>query len=206
MRVEILSDQEFQVLKDKMLSFTPKFRCMFSFLLFSGLRNAELCQLNCGDVNQSGYIRRSLFLSAKSCKTGVSREVDLPAPVMDSLEVYFKHVAAVGQSAGPFDPLFITAHGKVRITPRDVQRWVHTHTQQAIGRAVWPHVLRHTYATQLLKFTNLRVVQILLGHKSLLSTMIYTHPTSADCSAAVGRAFPCTPESLVLGKGGCNHG
>lgn len=206
MRVEILSDQEFTVLKEKMLTFPPRVKAIFSLLLFCGLRNSEVCKMIFGDVFVGHSVRPSVFISAQSSKNGVSREVDLPVLVRDALSLYMSYMVSAGLPCNYADPLFITLHRKLRAGPRDLQRWVHTYSEQAIGRGVWPHVLRHTYATQLLKFTNLRVVQTLLGHKTILSTMIYTHPSSADCSAAVGRAFPATPESLVLGKGGCGRG
>jgi len=42
---------------------------------------------------------------------------------------------------------------------------------------IHPHTLRHTFATKLLEKSNIRVVQQVLGHKNLQSTMIYTHPS-----------------------------
>jgi len=206
MRVEVLSDEEFCVLKEKMLSFPPRLRAVFSLLLFCGLRNSEVCRMNVGDIYVGDYARRTLFISALCSKTGVSREIDLPIQTLDAMQEHRSYMHKTNQPDLATSPVFVTLHRKWRIQPRDLQRWVHTQSELSIGRGIWPHVLRHTYATQLLKFTNLRVVQTLLGHRSILSTMIYTHPSSADCTAAVGRAFPCTPESLILGKGGCNHG
>jgi len=60
-----------------------------------------------------------------------------------------------------------------------------------IKRRIHPHVLRHTFATQLAKVTNIRVVQELLGHSSLESTQIYTHPDMNEAREAVNRLiFP----------------
>ena len=46
-------------------------------------------------------------------------------------------------------------------------------------------MLRHTFATRLLKASNMRVVQEALGHKSIQTTQIYTHVTSDDLTRAV---------------------
>lgn len=46
-------------------------------------------------------------------------------------------------------------------------------------------MLRHTFATRLMQKTNIRVVQQLLGHKSLSSTQVYTHPNADDLQKAI---------------------
>ena len=67
---------------------------------------------------------------------------------------------------------------------RTVSRWIGRLTEAAFAIRVNPHALRHTYATRMLRSSDLRVVQQLLGHRSLKSTEIYTHPTADDLWAA----------------------
>lgn len=55
----------------------------------------------------------------------------------------------------------------------------------SIGRSVHPHTLRHTFATRLMRNCNIRVVQQLLGHASLMSTQVYTHPNNQDLQKAI---------------------
>jgi len=206
MRVVVLSDQEYSVFKEKLVNFPPRIRAIISLMLFCGLRNSEVCSLNFEDVFVSEFVRNSVFIAAMNSKSGVSREVDLPGQVKDAMRCYYDWVKSYGKTALGSGPLFFTLVQRIRITPRDVQNFVYRYTVEVLNVRHHPHTLRHTYATQLLKFTNIRVVQALLGHKSITSTAIYLHPTSAECAEAVGRAFPCTNEKLIPGKGGCNHG
>jgi integrase/recombinase XerD len=68
-------------------------------------------------------------------------------------------------------------------------------TQKYLG--VSPHVLRHSYATSLIRGgADLRVVQELLGHSSLLTTQIYTHIQKQDLKETVEACHPMAKERL----------
>jgi site-specific recombinase XerD len=71
------------------------------------------------------------------------------------------------------------------ITVRQVQRIIGQASLSAFGRAIHPHVLRHTFATRLMRVTSTPVVQQLLGHKRLSSTERYVHPNGDDCKLAI---------------------
>ena len=78
-------------------------------------------------------------------------------------------------------------HGHRRITTRTVQRAISRIGICALGKHLKPYDLRHTFATQLLRVSNLRVVQDALGHRSSSTTQIYTHVQSPDISNAVAK-------------------
>ena len=156
-------------------------------LLFStGLRVSELCALNRDSLNlQKGEFSvrgkgdkvRVVFLS-DSAKDAVKAWLDKRADLSDALFVNFK--------PGRKDDLAEEA----RLTPRSVERIIKRYAVKAgISKKVTPHVLRHSFATDLLENgADLRSVQMMLGHANISTTQIYTHITDRQLKE-VHRAF-----------------
>jgi integrase/recombinase XerC len=88
-------------------------------------------------------------------------------------------------------PVFVNKFGG-RLTTRGVARLLEKHIRQAgLDTRTSPHTLRHSFATHLLdRGADIRSVQELLGHKSLVTTQIYTHISTASLRAAYERAHP----------------
>lgn len=149
-------------------------------LFFStGLRVSELAHLKKKDINlETGEF------SVKG-KGGKVRVVFLDQEAKNSLQNYL----ATREDKSEF--LFISyghtnkipisgqriAEGEM--TPRSIQRMIQKYAKAAgITKHVTPHVMRHSFATDLLQSgADLRAVQKLLGHTSLMTTEIYTHVT-----------------------------
>lgn len=151
-------------------------RAILELLFSSGLRVSELVGLDRDDINLK---RREFTIRGKGQK---DRPVFVSEQAASSLQQYL---------AGRTDnaaPLFIHYSGSnsqleggkfLRLTARSVQRMIQRQRRLAgITKAVTPHTLRHSFATDLLmNGADLRSVQTLLGHSNVATTQIYTHLT-----------------------------
>lgn len=140
-------------------------------LFFStGLRLSELCSLN-RDLDLS---KDEFSIRGKGEKV---RVVFLSGSAKDAIREYLKNRKDLDE------PLFIQysrngAKGN-RLTPRSIERIVKYYAIKAgISKKVTPHVIRHSFATDLLSNgADIRSVQMMLGHANIATTQIYTHIT-----------------------------
>ena len=142
-------------------------------LLFStGLRVSELCNLKHDDINP-----KMDEFSVRG-KGGKVRVVFLSDAAKKALSNFLKKESKVSE-------YLFTGLSKINkiesnsITPRSVERMVSYYARKAgITKKVTPHVIRHSFATDLLEGgADLRSVQAMLGHANISTTQIYTHVT-----------------------------
>ena len=164
---------EWQGLRDK---------AILMLLYGCGLRISEALALNVGDITA-----QSEFLRVKG-KGNKERIVPLLPIIWQHINAYIAH-CPYNQNVG--EPLFLGARGE-RISPRIIQRQV----QKLRGRlglsdTLTPHALRHSFATQLLaEGVDLRSIQELLGHSSLITTQRYTDVQTETLQREYHKAHP----------------
>jgi site-specific recombinase XerD len=159
---EVLSPEEVSRLLDSFDTF--KYRTLFRTIYATGLRISEACQLTTGDIDASrGVIR------VRDGKGGKERLVTLSDELLRTLRAYWR----VARPPAPY--LFATASGRP-LGAKTARAALRRAAESAgISKRVTPHTLRHSFATHLLeRGTDLRVIQVLLGHSSLRTTTRYT--------------------------------
>jgi len=187
--IQTLTDEQYVTFMIKLGEAPVRDRCIMLLLLHGGLRNGEVCALRFRDIYSGKTVFSSIEIPNGHGHHDHLRLVPLSPSLTSALEQYH---AAYSQKFGTPDPLsraFITRNQKIGIQQRDIQRIVAKYTRLWLDHAFHPHSLRHTFATRLMRKASMRVVQQLLGHLSITSTQVYTHPSSEDCSNAVNQAF-----------------
>lgn len=162
---------------------------LVELLYDAGLRAGEACALRADDVDASGG-----WVRIEQGKGGRDRVVPLAEPAAAAIGAYLHNArpALVARNAaGDPGSLFLNVRGR-RMTTRDVRRVVTRLGWTALdGRPIWPHLLRHSFATHLLEGgADLRSVQELLGHADVGSTQIYTHVTSERLRSVYDASHP----------------
>lgn len=151
--------------------FGARDRAMLEMLYGSGLRVSELVSLRAEQVDWE-----EMFLRVRG-KGGKSRYVPLGGVAARALRCYMEHsrpkLLRNGRRA---DALFLSNRGAA-LTRERIRQIICTRALQAgIPEHVFPHILRHSFATHLLENgADLRVIQDMLGHADLATTQIYTH-------------------------------
>lgn len=154
------------------------------FMLHAGLRVAEVIQLTIGMILINRQPVQTLMITKEIAKGGRPREIPINNHLTAEIE-YLRDFFLLEIDTFSSDYVFTGKNKMTHISSRRIQQVFNQASMAILGRRVWPHVLRHTFATRLMRVTSTRIVQELLGHQSLASTQIYTHPNSHDLLTAI---------------------
>lgn len=169
----VLSADELRRLFD--LARDVKHKALLMTLYGAGLRISEALALKPADIDG-----RRMLIHVRLGKGAKDRMVKLSAQLLAVLRDYWR-------ARRPVNWLFPQAKNPQRpMDSSDAWRMVHRTARRAgITRNISPHTLRHSYATHLLDAgTDLRTIQLLLGHRNLKTTSLYMHVSQARLDAA----------------------
>jgi integrase/recombinase XerD len=141
-----------------------KYKAALSVAYGAGLRAAEVVSLKLADIDS-----RRMVIRVEQGKGRKDRNVMLSASLLELLRAWWR-------VARPRGWLFPGRNPVQPMTTRQLNRACHAAAEAAgIEKNVSPHTLRHSFATHLLEQnTDIRVIQVLLGHAKLENTALYT--------------------------------
>ena len=146
-----------------------KHRAALSVAYGAGLRASEVVALKVGDIDS-----QRMLLRVEQGKGSKDRHAMLSPVLLERLRAWWRAGHAEGKML-PGGWLFPGMNPTNPMTPRQLNRAIHAAAEAAgIGKRVSMHTLRHSFATHLLENkVDIRVIQVLLGHKKLETTALY---------------------------------
>jgi integrase/recombinase XerD len=168
-----------------------KYRAIIMTTYGSGLRISEVCHLRTEDIDS-----RRMLIHIRHGKGDRDRYVTLPERVLFTLRKYWVLERPKGPELFPGQqPGSCVSDSAVR---DNLQQAAH---KAKLTKHVTPHSLRHSFSTHLLELgTDLRVIQMLLGHRSIRTTLRYTRVTDKHLARVVCPVDVLgTPKAKVLG-------
>lgn len=166
----VLSEQEIQLIFSNIKNL--KHKAILSLIYSSGIRIGEALNLTINDLDSD-----RMLISIRRGKGEKDRMVPMASNVLKLLRVYYKEYKPVNYLFNGNDNSPYSATSVRNVLKRAVYK-------SYIKKNVTPHTLRHSYATHLLeKGTDLRLIQVILGHSSVKTTEIYTHVSTKNLQA-----------------------
>ena len=137
----------------------------------TGLRVSEVVSLKVSDIDS-----KRMTLRVEQGKGRKDRYAMLPPVLLERLRAWWRQAHAQGKML-PGGWLFPGLNPVEPLTARQLNRAIHIAAETAkIDKRVSMHTLRHSFATHLLEQkVDIRLIQVMLGHKKLETTVVYTH-------------------------------
>ena len=145
-------------------------KSMIELMYACGLRVSELVNLELDNVNLRQGALRVLGKGSKE------RIIPMGEKSREWLERYMKNARFYAANSASSNSIYLSNRGEKMTRQTFWYRLKKYALSSGINKTIYPHILRHTFATHLLNNdTNLRALQMMLGHSSLSTTQIYTH-------------------------------
>ncbi len=145
----------------------------------AGLRLAELLRVRWIDLVDGGRVRPYIEVQT-SKRVNHSRKIGITGLVQEAADrLVWLDKSLLGEDYLSASVFRVYGSGR-SLGRRQVQRFIARLGRDCMGCRLWPHALRHTYATRMMRACDIRTVQSMLGHQNLSTTMRYTHPDLVD--------------------------
>lgn len=159
---------------------------LVTIMLEAGLRLSETLNLAWSDLVHLDEPKTHLRLERHTTKNKRQRIIPISRTLHESIDdtwrmLSYRKVWQIAHYVAASLP-----NGKP-ISARTLERAVERIGQQTNSIRVTPHMLRHTFATRLLRVADIRTVQEALGHARVSTTQIYTHPNLNDLTTAINK-------------------
>ena len=184
---EVLSEEEVDKLLDINLvdKYSYRNKAMLELLYATGMRASELTNLKLNNIDLDSCIVRIMGKGSKE------RIVPINDTNIKYLNIYINNYRKEILNKKDSEYLFIsnalkpiTREGLFKIIKKECIR-------AGIKKNVYPHILRHSFATHLLNHgANIRIIQELLGHEDITTTEIYTHLSNETIKKDYEEYFP----------------
>lgn len=154
---------------------------VIELLFATGVRVSELCKLDISDVD---LVEGAIRIHGKGAKERV-----LQIGNADVLSILCRYATLVSRSDST--PFFVNRRGN-RISEQSVRLILRRYEKVAAGQLhITPHMFRHSFATLLLEEdVDIRYIQKMLGHSSIVTTQIYTHVATAKQKEILSTKHP----------------
>ncbi|RRD92758.1 integrase [Clostridiales bacterium COT073_COT-073] len=161
-------------------------------LIGTGIRISELCNIKKENMT---YINNEIKIYGKGAKERI-----IPIYNKDTVAALRIYEKAFDKEIRDSDYFFVNKR-KNRLSSQSVRNMIKKHCKKInIDKNITPHMFRHTFATMLLDDdVDIRSIQMLLGHSSIITTQIYTHVRSNKKSQIMKNKNP--RRRIVVNKG-----
>ncbi len=174
-------------------------RAVFELIYSCGLRLAEVVQLDTDSIDmQAGMVR----VVGKGSK---ARDLPVGKEALNAVREWQLRRSELQRGNSTEKALFVSNRG-ARLSARSIQQRLKTLAKKTgISHNVYPHLLRHSFASHLLESSgDLRAVQELLGHADITTTQVYTHLDFQHLASVYEKAHPRATNKSATNKQAVN--
>jgi len=182
--MRIIPDEQIPKLTAAAASSPHPYPLAFYLMLHTGIRVGETVKLAWCDLIYGNHPKTALELTASMTKRHRARVIPINRELSERIDAIW-HGVALNRNFALASYAIARKATAPAVTTRSIERQFQIVGRKAGGLTLTPHMLRHTFATRLLRVSNLAIVQQALGHRRISTTAIYTHPSLNDLKEAI---------------------